>query len=312
MTAKVVYIAGPMSNKPLFNFPAFFDAEEQLLNLGYAVMNPAHNDGVTITEALEMAGSPERPNKPWAWYMKRDLPQVVKADILCLLPGWQESKGARLEVTVAKALGIPLMILKDGELKPRVEMIGIAGWARSGKDTVGGHLINNYGYTRLSFADPMREALKRINPLISLDKDGTWTLVELATALEHSTWDDLKAQSRNIRPYLQRFGTEVGRQMFGENFWVDYAIDSIPDGTKVVVTDVRFQNEANAVRALGGKVWRVTRPGVEAANDHISEHDLDDYDFDLTIHNQHSLEELYKMVDYLVTVSSSDSVTQGA
>lgn len=298
--SNTVYIAGPMSNQPLWNFPAFFDAENQLLDLGYYVFNPARNDGVTVDEALQMAGSPERPNHPWAWYMRRDLPMVMNADYICLLPGWQESKGARLEVTVAKALGIPLMILKDNYLVPRVEMIGISGWARSGKDTVGTHLIEQHGFERASFADPMREALKRLNPLISMEKDGTWTLTELSAALEHSSWEELKDKSRNIRPYLQRFGTEVGRQMFGENFWVDYAIDKMPDGAKIVLTDVRFKNEANAVKALGGKVWRITRPGVQAANDHISEHDLDDYEFDHVISNDKGILDLFETVDTLI------------
>lgn len=298
MSTQSVYIAGPMSNQPMWNFPAFFDAENQLLELGYAVSNPARHDGVTIDEALSMAGSPERPTHPWAWYMKRDLPMVMNADFLCLLPGWQESKGARLEVHVAKALGIPLMILKDGNLVPRVEVVGLSGWARSGKDTVADYLVENHGFMKMSFAEPMREALARLNPLISVSVDQVYSYVsELAQALEHNTWEDLKSKSPQIRPYLQRFGTEVGREMFGEDFWVDYALDRIPDGAKVVFADTRFRNEANAIQALNGKVWRVAREGVTAANDHISEHDLDSYEFSAYIRNYKTLEYLYEIVE---------------
>jgi hypothetical protein len=303
MSTQSVYIAGPMSNQPMWNYPAFFDAEEQLLELGYVVGNPARHDGVTIDEALRMVGSPERPAHPWAWYMKRDLPMVMGSDFICLLPGWQESKGARLEVHVAKALGIPLMILRDGKLVPRVEVVGLSGWARSGKDTVADYLVENYGFTKMSFAEPMREALTRLNPLIHVSVDQVYSYTaELVQALEHSTWEDLKSKSPQIRPYLQRFGTEVGRQMFGEDFWVDYAIDRIPDGAKVVFADTRFRNEANAIQALGGKVWRVVREGVSAANDHISEHDLDSYEFNSYIRNYKTLEYLYEIVDRAVRV----------
>lgn len=288
-----IYIAGPMSGLKDFNFPAFFEAERQLESLGYEVINPAHNDGATVQEALESAGTPESPNKLWSYYMKRDLPHVMDVDMLCVLPGWQKSKGATLEVTVAKALGLPLMVLKNGKLIPRVEVLGLSGWARSGKDTVAAHLVENYGYTRMSFADPMREALYKLNP--SIDVDGYD--MKLAAAVDLLGWEQLKTASNGIRALMQRMGTEVGRDMFGENFWVDAAIDRIPDGSKVVFADVRFPNEAEAVKQLGGEVWRVIRPEAGPANNHISETALNDYDFDFLIPNNSDLDTLYKFLD---------------
>lgn len=294
---KAVYIAGPMTGVPLWNFPAFFDAENQLLELGYEVLNPAHNDGKNVEEAMKSAGSPERPNYPWSYYMKRDLPHVMSCDMVCLLPGWQNSRGAQLEVHVAKALGLPLMILKDGNLVPRVEVIGFSGWARSGKDTAADWLVEQHGYTKMSFAEPMKEALTRLNPHIQM---GEMPRVPLQQALRVYSYEELKHESDDIRPLLQRFGTEVGRQMFGESFWIDQAIARIPDGSKAVFADVRFKNEAQAVRELGGKVIRITRPGVEAANNHISEHDLDDYTFDHIIHNDASLPDFYTDVENIL------------
>lgn len=87
-----VYIAGPMSGWPRFNFPAFHDAEEHLRLLGYDVFNPAHNGAC--------------PGQPWEYYMRLDLHMVANADAVCLLPEWEASRGARLEVTVAHALGM--------------------------------------------------------------------------------------------------------------------------------------------------------------------------------------------------------------
>lgn len=288
-----IYIAGPMSGYTDWNFPAFFEAERQLLALGHEVINPAHNDGATVEEALASAGHPNRPNNSWSYYMRRDLPHVLSVDAICVLPGWQDSKGASLEVHVAKAIGLPLMILRDGNLVPRVRVTGVSGFARAGKDTIADHLVANYGYTKMSFADPMREALVKLDPYIHIGGH----ITNLSSAVTRIGWEDLKALSGDIRPLLQRFGTEVGREMWGEDFWVDAAIDKIEDGGKVVFADVRFPNEADAIKALGGEVWRVTREGFGPANSHISERSLDDYDFDLSVLNDGTLDKLYSSID---------------
>lgn len=290
-----IYIAGPMTGHPDWNFPAFFEAEEQLLALGYEVINPAHNDGPTVELALESAGSPERPNHTWAYYMKRDLPHVLEVDMLCVLPGWQKSKGASLEVAVSKAIGLPLMILKDGKLVPRVECIGLSGYARSGKDTVAAHLIGRHSYERVAFADSIREALYKLNPKVPIND--VYGFIPLRPAVDMYGWEALKEDVPHVRNLLQRLGTEVGREMFGSEFWVDAAINKIPDGAKVVFTDVRFPNEAEAIRGLGGRIYRVTREGVAPTNGHISEVALDDYEFDGVIDNNSTIEILYEGLD---------------
>jgi hypothetical protein len=172
-------------------------------------------------------------------------------------------------------------------------LIAVSGWARAGKDTIADYLVEAHGFTKLSFADPMRAALVRLNPLIHVGGHVT----HLADAVKRIGWEDLKALSPEIRPYLQRLGTEVGRNMFGENFWVDLAMKEAENYDNVVFADCRFQNEANAVRNAGGEVWRVTRPGFEAANDHISEHDLDNYIEQITFTNDSTIEALESYVE---------------
>ncbi len=286
-----IYIAGPMTGIENWNFPAFFEAERQLLELGHEVINPAHNDGATYEEALASANSGKR---SWDWYMRRDLTNLITCDAVCLLPDWRNSKGASLEVEVAKGLDMPLYILRDGKLAPRVEILGISGWARNGKDTIADHLIAEYGYERVSFAAPMKDALYKLNPKITID--GVMG-VPLVVGVDVYGWDGLKEHGPEIRELLQRFGTEVGREMWGEDFWVNAAIDSIEDGSKMVVSDVRYPNEANAIKKLGGEVWRVVRPGYGAANDHPSEHALNDYEFDRVLDNDGSVPLLYDVVD---------------
>lgn len=93
-----VYVAGPMAGIPEFNYPAFNAAAERLGALGYRVLNPAdieqHND----------TGKPQE----WRWYMRHALRMVLEADALALLPGWEDSKGATLEVKVAAALQLDI------------------------------------------------------------------------------------------------------------------------------------------------------------------------------------------------------------
>jgi hypothetical protein len=282
-----------MSGVEDFNFPLFFETEEILKELGYEVINPAHNDGESLEEALANAGSPEKPRNSWSYYMRRDLAHVLAVDALCVLPDWQKSKGASLEVHVAESLGLPIYVLKDGKLIPRVTVIGIAGWARSGKDTIADYLVENHGYTKVSFSTPMKEAMYRLNPRITVNEIPN---TALRIGVDVYGWEGLKERSPDIRGLLQRFGTEVGREMFDEDFWVDYALNSIPDGGRAVIADVRYPNEADAIKALGGKVYRVLRNGVGPANDHASEHALDGYEFDGQIDNNGTLEGLLQNV----------------
>lgn len=91
----IIYIAGPMSGLPDFNRPAFNEAADKLRAEGYPVNNPAELDG----------GSTDQ---PWEYYMRRALSLLVMSDEVRLLPGWLDSKGARLEVRTALALGLPV------------------------------------------------------------------------------------------------------------------------------------------------------------------------------------------------------------
>lgn len=293
-----VYIAGPMSGHEDWNFPAFFEAEEQLKEIGHETLNPAANDGASLETAIQNAISARDNGATWASYMRRDLHSLVLSDSLCLLPGWQRSKGASLEVQVAQALGIPLYILRDRKLEPRVTCIGLSGWARSGKDTVADYLVDTHGYTKMSFAAPMKEAMYRLNPRITVNEI---TNTALRVGIDVYGWDGIKERSPDVRGLLQRFGTEVGREMFGQDFWVNAAIKDIPDGAKAVFSDVRYPNEADAIRKLGGKVWRVLRPGVGPANEHASEHALNDYNFDKVIDNSSSINGLHSQVEALVS-----------
>jgi dephospho-CoA kinase len=176
-------------------------------------------------------------------------------------------------------------------------IIGLSGYAQSGKDTVANYLVNNYGFTKISFADPIRKALYLLNPKVRVaDMSG----VSLAAAVDGLGWENLKAESTDARELLQRMGTEVGREMFGKDFWVNQAIIKAREHEKVVFADVRYENEVQAILEASGAVWRVSKPEIQAVNRHESETSLDSYSFHKHIYNSGSLEDLYGMVEDLV------------
>lgn len=99
----VAYIAGPMRGIPLFNFPAFDEARDELLAEEWEVISPADEDrkrGETPTKDGDGAAH-------ISYYMEHDLAAVARANAVFLLPGWRHSRGATLEYFVARALDVP-------------------------------------------------------------------------------------------------------------------------------------------------------------------------------------------------------------
>jgi hypothetical protein len=87
--------------------------------------------------------------------------------------------------------------------------------------------------------------------------------------------------------------------MFGVNFWVELTLNSIKE-ERVVISDVRFKNEADSIKSAGGQVWRINRNGIGPVTDHSSETDLDDYDFNHIIDNDFSVLDLNNVIDMLL------------
>lgn len=163
-------------------------------------------------------------------------------------------------------------------------IIGLSGYARSGKDTVAELLCLNYDFRRVSFADPMREAILTLNPKID-------SITHVSHFVEDYGWEIAKTNPE-VRRLLQVFGTDVGRKMFGENVWIDMAFKGIQPEERVVIADVRFPNEAEAIKQRGGKVIRVNRHNHSAVNTHKSEIAMDNYMFDHVLYNDGTLDEL--------------------
>ena len=163
-------------------------------------------------------------------------------------------------------------------------IIGLSGYAQSGKDSTAELLCLNYGYRRIAFADAMRQALMIINPKLD-------SITHVSDFVEDYGWDIAK-KNPEVRRLLQVLGTDFGRKMLGDDVWIKIALSDIKTEDKVVISDVRFPNEADAIRKLGGVVWRINRRNHSAVNGHASEHAMDNYMFNHVIYNDGTLDDL--------------------
>lgn len=174
-----------------------------------------------------------------------------------------------------------------------MRVVLFTGYAGVGKDTAAQPLIEE-GWTRMAFADPLKEAVYRLNPVV-------WVSVRsyshLQPIIDTHGWDWAKRHT-DVRTLLQSMGTEVGRELFGPDFWVELLFTQADRQgiEKLVITDGRFANEVEAVRDLGGRVIHIARPGVGPVNDHVSDAGVNALPFDLLLSNDGTIEELHTKV----------------
>lgn len=184
-----------------------------------------------------------------------------------------------------------------------MEIIGLSGYARSGKDEAAKILVEEFGFTRVAFADKLREVLYALDPIVAPSKEryfvGSKVVVTLQEVIDVYGWDKYKESEYGpeIRRLLQRLGTEAGRQALWDTIWIDATLTGFDADAKVVVSDARFFNEFDAIRERGGEIWRIEREGVGPTNNHPSETEAVDYPYFATyIHNDGTLEDYRKSV----------------
>jgi dephospho-CoA kinase len=179
-------------------------------------------------------------------------------------------------------------------------IIGLSGYAQSGKDEIANILVKEYGYERIAFADSIRDLLGKLTLTL---EDG----MPLEMLVRTHDWEYIKKNYPSTRKYLQELGF-AAREVLGEDIWVISVMRKInTPSRKYVITDVRFENEAIMIKQLGGQIWRIRRNDVGPINDHISEIALDDYKFDQILKNEGSLEDLKQRVDERMKLVLNDN-----
>ncbi|MFJ3907498.1 deoxynucleotide monophosphate kinase family protein [Streptomyces vinaceus] len=172
-----------------------------------------------------------------------------------------------------------------------IALVGLAGLAGSGKDTAAKALVE-IGWQRRAFADKVKDFLYAVNPWTVDDEiNGSFPL---ADEVDRYGWSYAKSAHPEVRAYLQRCGTEAGRNVLGANVWVDALFGDAATWGPTVITDVRFPNEAAEIVRRGGRVINIVRPGQQliAPSDHVSESALVDWPFEEVLINDGTAAEL--------------------
>ena len=165
-------------------------------------------------------------------------------------------------------------------------IIGFAGKARSGKDTAGKYLVDNYQFLRYSFAQPL--------------KDATKIMFHLTDKQIKDKEKPAEPWGRSPRELYQKVGTDIARNI-DVNVWVKGAdiFRQENPGRSIVITDVRFSNEADWIRSHGGVVIFLeskTR-GIHEHTGHSSENGLTGEDVDLIMENDGTIEAFHEKLE---------------
>ena len=147
-------------------------------------------------------------------------------------------------------------------------LIGFCGLKGSGKDTAAGPFLHA-GWQKVAFAQTLKDmvhVLLRARGCHDPERYTDGDRKEFATPY---------LMNRTARHVMQTLGTEFGRDQVHPDLWIDTwrikVSDLLEAGEGVVVTDIRFQNEADAIKKLGGRVFRVVRPRLTNGDLHASE-----------------------------------------
>jgi hypothetical protein len=184
-----------------------------------------------------------------------------------------------------------------------MKILGIAGCKHNGKDTVADYLILKYGYKKYSFADPIKRGC-----------------MELFGFSEEQMWGSKKEvidENWNVTPrkILQILGTELlqldihnylneGELPFGRKIWVQrfktWYDSQDKDDLLLVIPDIRFAHEVEAIKEMGGTIIRVVRPDIDNSDMHDSEKNILNLDVDSEIINDGGLNDLFYKVDEFI------------
>jgi hypothetical protein len=150
-------------------------------------------------------------------------------------------------------------------------IIGLTGKKSSGKDTIANYLVSKHGFIKLSFGEAVKDI---VHIITGWDRD----LIEGSTEESRIFRETIKHKMYNktCRELMQIVGTDLFRNHFDENIWINIVINKINKINSYVISDVRFDNEANAIKNEGGILIKINRTRTSSSSSfnsdlHISE-----------------------------------------
>ena len=189
-------------------------------------------------------------------------------------------------------------------------IIGICGLIGSGKDTVADILVQENNFKKLSFADKLKDGVSAVFGWTRVMLEGNTEKSRAWREQEDTFWSNETGRTITPRLVLQEFGTDCMRNGFYDGIWVSLVKQEIQQNPNknYVIPDVRFENEANMLKSIGGDVWRIRRGPdpvwfrmyvdlqVEPTDVHKSEWAWANIAFDNVLDNSGSLLELRSRV----------------
>lgn len=177
--------------------------------------------------------------------------------------------------------------------RPRPRVLALCGKAGSGKSTAARHLIDRHGFRNGKFARALKEMTRTFlryrgvaEPVIEEMVEGS--LKEVASPYFNG---------RSPRYFMQRLGTEFGREQIDRDLWVHTEMDHISSWSRVVFDDARFPNEVAAIRSVGGLLIEIKRPGHVAVVETTHESEVHQFIPDYFILNDGSVHDLLSKLD---------------
>lgn len=174
-----------------------------------------------------------------------------------------------------------------------MRVIGIAGRAGSGKDTIADYLVSTHGFKKLAFADPIKAMLRQI---------GVDCTDRSTKELPHPTF------GKSPRQMAQFLGTEWMRNLIHYDGWVRITaqqvmvikelnkLDELGGIRGIVISDLRFENERQWLRSIGADIWHVYRE-TQSVSAHSSEFPLPIEVRDTVFMNDESIKELHEAIE---------------
>lgn len=181
-------------------------------------------------------------------------------------------------------------------------IIGLTGKKQNGKSTAAQYIAEKYGFVRLNFKDALVAEIKAGFPNV---------LEAIIEMMERSAYDGMNPWTIDrlfrdkppvFRALMQNFGTEV-RRVDNTDYWVVKWMKEAAKHQNIVVDDVRFLNEAQAVRDMGGIVIRISRADYPNVDSHVSETEMDmiKTDDNVTVESgDEGLKYLYQFFDSVI------------
>lgn len=178
------------------------------------------------------------------------------------------------------------------------KLIGLYSPAPQSGKSLAANVLARTSHRMMSFAEPIKRMGAEFFISLGYEKDEA---VALVWAHKEKIVPEINATPRHV---LQTLGTQWGRDCISQSIWLDcmrYRIEK-EKSYGVVIDDVRFLNEAEMIKNMGGEMWKIIRPSVVNKETHVSEGGLDDWDgFDRVIENTGTIQEFRAKLDALMT-----------